>query len=57
MVFLRIGEIIAYLINNEDELLMIHFGMASLLNVDEDELSAIKEILLQDPKSFLQEEC
>jgi hypothetical protein len=42
--------------NNEEELVAIIFGHASLLNVDEDELAAIKQILTQDPKSFLQED-
>jgi len=53
---MRIGRIIAHLINNEEETVAILFGMASLLNVDEDELEAIKQVLSYDPKSYLMEE-
>ncbi|MGM7720606.1 hypothetical protein [Metabacillus sp. Hm71] len=51
---MRIGSIIAHLINNEDEKIAVLTSQASLLNVDEIESKTIKQVLLFDPKSFME---
>lgn len=52
---MRLGTIIAHLLNNDEELLAILHGQASLLNVDEEELEAIIQVLIYNPKSFMEE--
>ncbi|WP_299831529.1 hypothetical protein [uncultured Metabacillus sp.] len=54
---MRIGSIIAHLINkdNEEEKNAVLTSKASLLNVDEIELMSIKQVLMFDDKSYMED--